>query len=79
MEFFPVILETFGAYHPKSLDTIKILCSQLASQLGADKGDITRHCLQKLSIVLQKGNCAHFTSRIPVYVHPEVDGDVDFD
>ena len=79
VEFIPLALESFGAWHPKALNLIKLLSRQLARQLGQEEGQITQHCLQKLGIVLQRGNVAHFTTRIPSYCDPTVNGDLDVD
>ena len=79
VEFIPLAVETWGGWHPQALATIKMLSRQLARQVGRDEGEVQRHTLQRLGILLQRGNVALLTSRVPEHPHPVVDGDMDDD
>ena len=77
VDFIPLAVETWGGWHPQALEVIKVLSRQLARQVGRDEKEVQRHTLQRLGILLQRGNVALLTSRVPEYPAPEVDGDVD--
>ena len=77
VEFIPLAVETWGGWHHQAMETIKVLSRQLARQVGRDEREVQRHTLQCLGILLQRGNVALLTSRIPEHPAPEVDGDMD--
>ena len=77
VEFIPLAVETWGGWHPPALETIKMLSRQLARQVGRD--EVQRHTLQRLGILLKRGNVALLTSRVPEHPPPVVDGDLDDD
>ena len=61
----------------KAYEVIKQLSNQLARHLGNDEATTTCHTFQRLGVLLQRGNVALLSSRIPEYVIPEIDGEVD--
>ena len=77
VEFVPLACETWGAWHPEALRAIKKLAKQMACHVGKDEATTTRHVLQRLAVLLQRGNVALLTSRVPEHPAPEVDGDLD--
>lgn len=77
VEFIPLAVETWGGWHHQALETIKVLSRQLARQVGKDEGEVQRHTLQRLGILLQRGNVALLTSRVPEHPPAVVDGDLD--
>ena len=76
VEFIPLAVETWGGWHHQAMETIKVLSRQLARQVGRDEGETQRHMLQWLGILLQRGNVALLSSRVPEHPAPEVDGDL---
>src|SRR5687768_1918819 len=59
----PVSLETFGAWHTDSLDFIREL-DRRASQVTGDLRE-TAFLLQRLSVVVQRGNAASVRGSLP--------------
>ena len=56
------------------MDQFKLIGGALAKQSGWDQGEVVRHFIQRLSVLLVKGNAALLISRIPVHTRPDVDG-----
>ena len=79
VEFIPLACETWGGWHPEALRVIKKLAMQMARHVGKDENTTTCHVLQRLAILLQRGNVALLTSRVPEHPAPEEDGDLDED
>ena len=79
IQFYPLIVETFGGWHPDSEAIITKLASQLASQSGGVTAEVSRHLFQRLGILLARGNASLITTRSPQYVEASVDGDVDIE
>ena len=79
IEFFPMVVETLGGWHPDSCELITRLARQLASRSGGDAEETTRHLYQRLSILLNRGNSNLILSRIPDFIDAYIDGDVDIE
>ena len=79
IQFYPLIVETFGGWHPDSEAIITKLASQSASQSGGVTAEVSRHLFQRLGILLARGNASLITTRSPQYVEALVDGDVDIE
>ena len=76
IRFFPLIVETFGGWHPESETTIRKIGMQLASHT---EGDLEETCHQRLSILLSRANSYLLLSRSPDYADARIDGDLDVD
>ena len=77
VEFIPLAVESWVGWHHQALETIEVLSRQLARQVVKDEGEVQRHTLQRLGILLQLGNVALLTSRVPEHPPAVVDGDLD--
>ena len=77
IEFFPLSVETLGGWHPESLLVLKNLARHLASHSGNTFEETQRHFLQRLSILLMRGNSALILSRHTTQIDAKVDGDLD--
>ena len=67
-----------GGWHEESEKVISKLARQLASQSGQRYEETSRHLFQRLSILLNRGNSALITNRIPTSVDAIIDGDLDY-
>ena len=63
--FTPLALETLGGWHPVAEAELRKLGAALARQTGQEDPVATSHLLQKLSVLLVKGNCAMINNRQP--------------
>ena len=72
--FLPLPALTLGPWHSLALAEIKKLGRALGRANSQDEAEATRHLLQRLSILLMKGNSALLISRIPVTDDPTVTG-----
>ena len=77
IQFFPLIVETLGGWHPDSVDTITKLARQLACHAGTSMDDTVQHLFQRLGILLARGNSALILHRRLRSIDAEVDGDID--
>ena len=77
IQFFPLVVETFGGWHPNSEVVITKLAKQLAAHTGNNPSEVTSHVYQRLGILLPWGNSALITTRTPVFADPMVDGVLD--
>ena len=65
LAFLPLAAESLGGWHEVAIDQVKKLGAALARQQGQEEGEVLQQLWQKLSILLQRGNAALFTNRIP--------------
>jgi hypothetical protein len=63
--FLPLVVETLGGWHKVAIGEVKKLAAALARHTGEDEGDSARRTWVKLAILLQKGNAALLSNRIP--------------
>ena len=79
IEFFPLVVETFGGWDPNSLVILDRISRQLAAHTGVPNEETSRHFYQRLGILLAKGNAALLLRRRPDDSDPVIDVDLDFD
>ena len=74
--FVPVCQESLGGYHERSASVLKRIALAQSRAKGTDETETIKHFFQKLSIILQKGNCSLLISRVPRsnYAPPSLDG-----
>ena len=77
IQFIPLVVETFGGWHPNSEIVLTKLAKQLAAQTGNQPSEVTSHLYQRLGILLARGNSSLITRRTPVFADPMVDGVID--
>ena len=76
VEFIALAVETFGGWNTISSFHIRLLARQLARQNDENESVITAQIMQKLSIVLQRGNSSLIASRIPTTCPTDISGQV---
>ena len=74
MKFVPLPMETLGGWHEVTVQEVKKMGSALARHTGADDSDTQRHLVQRLSILLIKGNAALLLNRVPNFPPSSIDG-----
>ena len=72
--FTPLPMETLGGWHDKTVEEVKKMGSALGRQTGAEDSDVISHLIQRISVLLIKGNAALILNRIPTFPHPSTDG-----
>ena len=65
IEFIPIAVESFGAWHSTAVAEVSKLGSALARQNGDDEGVTIQRLFQKLSVALMRGNAALLNNRRP--------------
>ena len=75
--FILLAVDTFGRWHPKSLEVTTALGRQLARNVGLEGGEAMRHLRQRLGIMLVRDSVAMLCTRTPTFAPPEIDGDLD--
>ena len=70
-------METLGGWHPRALEALTRLGRQLARHTGGEDSEVLNHLMQRLGILLMKGNSSLLLSRAPDFCDPEIDGVVD--
>ena len=74
MVFRAMTLEVLGGMHEAS--TVRRLGQSLARARGQKEGEVIRHLLQTLSILLMKGSSALISSRSPSHINSNIKGDL---
>ena len=72
--FVPLPLETLGGWHETTVKEVKKIASALSRQTGANEGETICHVIQRMSILLIKGNAALLLNRRPVFPTSSTDG-----
>ena len=67
-------METLGGWHEQKVNQVKKLGSALARQTGQEESEAIRHLIQRVAVLLVKGNSALLLNRLPTFPTPEVDG-----
>ena len=63
--FLPLAAESLGGWHPVAVAQLGKLGAALARQTGQEEGEVKGQLFQRLSLLLQKGNAALFSNRMP--------------
>ena len=72
--FTPLPLETLGGWHESTVREVKKIASALSRHTGEEEGVTVKHVVQRLSILLIKGNAALLLNRVPNFVDPSTNG-----
>ena len=67
-------METLGGWHYVTVQEIRKIGSALSRQTGGEEGEVIRHIVQRMSILLIKGNAALILNRVPSFPHPHLYG-----
>ena len=74
LAFVPLTVEALGGWHPSAEAQVKKLGSSLALHSGQEEEETISFLWRRLSILLQKGNCAILGNRIPEFPPPVIGG-----
>ena len=74
MVFLPLPMETLGGWHEQTVKAVKKLAAAQARQTGEDQSDTTRHLVQKLAVLLARGNASLLLNRMPSFSSPDITG-----
>ena len=74
VSFIPLPFETLGGWHVSTVKEVKKIASVLSRQTGANEGETISHIIQRMSILLIKGNAALLLNRNPVFPTSSTDG-----
>ena len=74
IEFYPLPIETTGAWEEGAAQVIKRLGKAMARASCQEEGEAIRHLFGKLSILLMKTNASLILNRVPVHPHPSTNG-----
>ena len=74
IKFIPLAVESLGGWHELAVAEIRKLAAALARQTGQEEKECRSHLLQRLSVLLVRGNSALFVNRIPENNSADIDG-----
>ena len=74
MNFVPLPVDVFGAWHLVAIKHLKNISATLAKATCRDDSIPIQHLFQRLGILLFKGNINLILNRIPLYIQPEING-----
>ena len=69
------MVEALGGWHEDAAPVVSKLARQLASHASKDAVEQTRYLLQRLSLLLTRGNTALILNRTPAHTDAVIDGD----
>ena len=72
--FIPLPMETLGGWHEVTVKEVKKIGGALARHTGAEESITLSHIVQRLSVLLIKGNAALLLNRSPSSPPPNIDG-----
>ena len=72
--FVPLAAESLGGWHPVAVMELKRLASALARQTGQEESETVSHMFQRLAVILQRGNSAMLSNRVPSHASPQTSG-----
>ena len=74
LTFVPLAVEALGGWHPLAETQVRKLGSCLALHSGQDDAETITFLWRRLSILLQKGNCAILGNRTPSFPATDIGG-----
>ena len=72
--FRPLPMDTLGAWSDTMVAEVKRMGSSLARQTAGEDGEVIRHLIQRVAVVLARVNAAMILNRRPVHTSSHVDG-----
>ena len=76
MVFRAMTLEVLGGMRKATVSTVRRLGQSLARAWGQKEGEVIRHLLQALSILLMNGSSALISSRSLSHINSNIKGDL---
>ena len=72
--FQPLPLDTLGAWGESTIKEVKRMGSALARQTGGEEGEVIRHLVQRISVILMRINSNLILNRGHNLNQPQIDG-----
>ena len=72
--FFPLPVDTLGAWSETMVEQVKRMGSALARNRGEDDSDVIRHLSQRVAVVLARLNASMILNRAPQSTPASIDG-----
>ena len=67
VSFIPLPFETLGGWHEVTVCEVKKIASALSRHTGTNEGETIKHVIQRISVLLIKGNAALLLNRLPSF------------
>ena len=74
MVFRPLPMDTLGAWSDTMVAEVRRMGSSLARHTGGEEGEVIRHLIQRVAVVLARINAAMILNRAPFHTSSQVDG-----
>ena len=74
MVFRPLPMDTLGAWSDTMVAEVKRIWGSLARHTAGEEGEVIKHLVQRVAVVLARVNASMILNRTPVYVSSQVDG-----
>ena len=74
MVFRPLPMDTLGAWSDTMVAEVKRIGGSLARHTAGEEGEVIKHLVQRVAVVLARVNASMILNRTPVYVSSQVDG-----
>ena len=72
--FRPLPMDTLGAWSDAMVTEVRRMGSSLARQTAGKEGEVTRHLIQRVAVVLARLNTSMILNRKPLYTSSLIDG-----
>ena len=72
--FKPLPMDTLGAWSDSMVTEVRRMGSSLARHTAGEEGEVIKHLIQRVAIVLARVNAAMILNRKPLYAETHVDG-----
>ena len=72
--FEPLPLDTLGAWGESTVKEVRKIGSALARQTGGEEGEVIRHLVQRISVILMRINSNLILNRGHNLNQPQIDG-----
>ena len=72
--FIPIVFESLGGVHQRAESEVRRLASAMASRVGQEEEEASRHSFNRLSILLMKSNSAILSNHILSFPEADIDG-----
>ena len=74
LSFFPLPVDTLGAWSETMVEQVKRMGSALARNKGEDDSEVIRHLSQRVAVVLARLNASMLLNRAPQNTPANIDG-----
>ena len=74
LAFIPLVVESLGGWHNQTVTQVKKIGSALARHTGGEEGEVISHMIQRLAVLLAKGNASLLLNRQQTHPPPQMNG-----